>query len=188
MKWLFLTGIPIVLISGLVQEGAKLVPVIWMWFTRGKQLDPLTGLWAGAISGAGFGIFEAVWVHNIIFASGWTWEVVSLYGPTALYGFMERFFTVGFHIAVSALAGYGWAKGLKWQYFLIAAVLHGLSNYAVVLQNKNTLTTNQIELYIAGLAIAATVFAFLVMRSAIQPPPEASTTDIADTPENPDGL
>jgi RsiW-degrading membrane proteinase PrsW (M82 family) len=188
LNWLFLTGIPIVLISGLVQEGTKLVPVIAMWLTRERHLEPLTGLWAGAISGAGFGIFEAVWAHNLIFASGWTWQVVSLYGPTALLGFVERFFSIGFHIAVSALAGYGWAKGLKWQYYLIAAGLHGVSNYAAVLANRQTLTGNQIEIYIAVVALAVTAYAFLVMRASIQPPVEPVIAETPPAPETPDGL
>jgi RsiW-degrading membrane proteinase PrsW (M82 family) len=188
IKWLLLIGIPFVLISGLVQEGAKLIPVIALWFSRKKQLDPLTGLYAGAISGAGFGIFEAAWVHNMMFASGWSWQVVSISGPTALLDFWERFFSVGFHIAVSALAGYGWAKGLKWQYFLIAAGLHGLSNYSVVLLNKGTLDFKQIEIYIAVLAIAVTVYAFLVMRKCTTTPvapPIVEETSLPEAPENP---
>jgi len=50
-----------------------------------------------------------VWVHNAIFASGWSWEAVQTGGVIALAGFWERFFTLAFHIAVSALAGYGLA-------------------------------------------------------------------------------
>jgi RsiW-degrading membrane proteinase PrsW (M82 family) len=185
-SWLFLTGIPIVLVSGLVQEGAKLVPVIALWFSRSKQIDPLTGLYAGAISGAGYGIFEAIWVHNSMFASGWSWQVVTLSGPTALLGFVERFFSIGFHIAISALAGYGWAKGLKWQYYLIAAGLHGLSNYAIVLLNKGTLTINQIEIYIAVMAIAATIYVFLVMRSSLRADVVPLISEIPQDPASPD--
>ncbi len=186
MHWLYLTGIPIVLISGLVQEGAKLVPVIALWFSRGKQLDPQTGLYAGAISGAGFGIFEAFWIHNMIFAYGWTWQIVSINGPAALLGFVERFFTIGTHIAISALAGYGWAKGLKWQYYLIAAGLHGLTNYSMVLNNRTNLTHSQIEIYIGALALAVTVYAFLVLRSCKRPAadtPDKEMVAAADTPE-----
>ena len=185
-KWLLLTGIPIVFVSGLVQEGAKLVPVIALWFSRNKQIDPLTGLYAGAISGAGFGVFEAIWVHNSMFASGWSWQLVTLSGPSALLGFAERFFSIGFHIAISALAGYGWAKGLKWQYYLIAAGLHGLSNYAIVLLNQGTFTLNQIELYIAGLAIAATVYAFLVLRTNLRAEVVPLVSEIPEESEHPD--
>jgi RsiW-degrading membrane proteinase PrsW (M82 family) len=169
IQWLWLTGLPIILLSGLVQEAAKLVPVIILWYSRNKQLDPLTGFYAGAIAGAGFGIFEAVWVHNMIFASGWSWSTVTMAGTGALLGFWERLFTLGLHIAVSALAGYGWAKGLKWQYYLIAAGLHSLANYAVILLNQGNLTGNQAELYIALVTIAATVYAFIVLRQANRP-------------------
>jgi uncharacterized membrane protein YhfC len=125
-------------------------------------------------------------VHNSMFASGWSWQVVTLSGPTALLGFVERFFSIGFHIAISALAGYGWAKGLKWQYYLIAAGLHGLSNYAIVLLNKGTLTINQIEIYIAVMAIAATIYAFFVMRSSLRAEIVPLISEIPQDPASPD--
>jgi RsiW-degrading membrane proteinase PrsW (M82 family) len=185
IKWLLLAGIPITLVSGLVQEAAKLVPVIAFWFGRKKQLDPLTGLYAGALSGAGFGIFEAIWVHNMIFESGWSWQMVSITGPSALLGFWERFFSIGLHIAVSALAGYGWAKGLKWQYFLIAAGLHSLFNYNVVLLRNGTLNVNQIELVMAAIAFGTAVWAFLVMRNCNRPAPVLPTPETAAPSETP---
>jgi len=120
------------------------------------NFTPKFGLIAGALAGAGFGVFEAVWVHNTIFASGWTWHLVETNGTLALLGFWERLFAVGFHIAASALAGYGLAKHLGWQFYLIAGFLHGLTNYAVVLLQKQVLTSYQIEIYIAVIAIAVT--------------------------------
>jgi RsiW-degrading membrane proteinase PrsW (M82 family) len=181
-----LTGIPIVLLSGLVQEGAKLVPVIALWFKRNRRIDPLTGLYAGAISGAGFGIFEAVWVHNSMFAAGWSWQIVTLSGPSALLGFVERFFSIGFHIAISALAGYGWARGLKWQYYLVAAGLHGLSNYAIVLLNQRVFTINQVEIYVAVMAVASTIYAFMVMRGALLPESSLLIPEFTHESEPPD--
>jgi RsiW-degrading membrane proteinase PrsW (M82 family) len=70
MSWLLLAGIPQILLSGLVQEGSKLVPVVVYWWRKGRNIDPKLGLVIGAVSGMGFGIFEAVWAHNTIFASG----------------------------------------------------------------------------------------------------------------------
>ena len=84
------------------------------------------------MAGAGFGVFEAVWVFNTIFASGFNWHSVEVGGYMALLGFWERLFSVGFHIAISALAGYGLARRLGWQFYLIASVLHGAANYSVV--------------------------------------------------------
>jgi len=77
----------------------------------------------------------------------------------ALLGFWERFFSVAFHIAVAALAGYGLAKRMGWQFYLIASFLHGATNYSVILLQKGLLTSVQVEIYIAVLAAATTAAA-----------------------------
>ena len=156
MRWIFLAGIPQILLTGLVQEGSKLVPVVVYWWRSGKNIDPKLGLAVGAVAGAGFGIFEAQWALNAIFASGWTWEIMQSGGFMTLLGFWERFFTVAAHIAFSALAGYGLAKGWGWQFYLIASVLHGLLNYSAVLWQAGLLTVVHAEIYIAVLAVLVT--------------------------------
>jgi len=159
MNWILLAGIPQILLSGLVQEGSKLVPVVVYWWRSGKNIDPKLGLAIGAVAGAGFGIFEAQMVHNTIFASGWTWVAVQAGGFWALGGFWERFFAVAAHIAFSALAGYGLARGWGWQFYLIASALHGLLNYSVVLLQAGLLTYVQMEIYVAVVAVAVTAWA-----------------------------
>jgi RsiW-degrading membrane proteinase PrsW (M82 family) len=148
-----LASIPAILFSGLVQEGSKLVPIVLYWWRKGKNIDPKLGLAIGAVAGAGFGIFEAQWIHNAIFAAGWNWEVVQNSGVIALAGFWERFFTVAFHTAVSALAGYGLARGWGWQFYLLAAFLHALTNYGAVLFGTGVMTIVQVEIYIAVIAV-----------------------------------
>jgi len=159
VSWLLLAGVPQILLSGLVQEGSKLVPVVIYWWRSGKNIDPKLGLAIGAVAGAGFGIFEAQWVHNIIFASGWTWEAVQTGGFMALAGFWERFFTVAAHIAFSALAGYGLAKGWGWQFYLIASFLHALLNYSAVLLRSGVFTVVHLEIYVAVVAVLVTTWA-----------------------------
>jgi len=159
LSWILLAGIPQILLSGLVQEGAKLVPVVTYWWRSGKNIDPKLGLAIGAVAGAGFGIFEAQWAHNTIFASGWTWEAVQTVGVMALAGFWERFFTVAFHTAASALAGYGLAKGWGWQFYLIASCLHGLLNYSVALLQSGVFTAVHLEIYAAVVAMLVTAWA-----------------------------
>jgi RsiW-degrading membrane proteinase PrsW (M82 family) len=159
MRWILLAGIPQILLGGLVQEGSKLVPVVVYWRRSGKNIDPKLGLAIGAVAGAGFGIFEAQWGLNAIFASGVTWTAVQTGGFMALLGFWERFFTVAAHIAFSALAGYGLAKGWGWQFYLIASVLHGLLNYSLVLWQAGLFTTVHAEIYIAVLAVLVTAWA-----------------------------
>jgi RsiW-degrading membrane proteinase PrsW (M82 family) len=156
LKWLLIAGIPTVLLSGIVQEGAKMVPVVFFWLGSDRRINVKKGLIAGAVAGAGFGIFEAVWAHNTIFASGWTWQTVQTNGYVALLGFQERFFTVGFHIAVSALAGYGLSKGLGWQFYLLASLLHGATNYGVILTQKGILSIIGVEIYIAAFTVVLT--------------------------------
>ena len=159
MRWILLAAIPTILLSGLVQEGAKMVPVVVYWRRSGKNIDPKLGLVIGAMAGAGFAIFEAQWAHNLIFASGWTWAAVQAGGFMALLGFWERFFTVAGHIAFSALAGYGLARGWGWQFYLIASVLHAVLNYSIVLVQTGTLNVLNAEIYIAAVAVAVTAWA-----------------------------
>ncbi len=156
IRWLLLAGIPQILFSGLVQEGAKLVPIVVYWWRSGRNIDPKLGLAIGAVAGLGFGIFEAQWAHNTIFASGWSWETVQSSGLMALAGFWERFFAVAAHVAFSALAGYGLARGWGWQFYLLAASLHGLLNYSVVLLQSGIFTVVHVEIYAAVVAIMVT--------------------------------
>lgn len=159
MSWLLLAGIPQILLSGLVQEGAKLTPVVIYWWRQGRNIDPKLGLAIGAIAGLGFGVFEAVWVHNTIFASGWSWESLQTGGIVALAGFWERFFVVAFHIAASALAGWGLAKGWGWQFYLLASFAHAFINYSAILSASGTMTMAQLEIFVALWAMIVTVIA-----------------------------
>ncbi|MFC1898991.1 PrsW family glutamic-type intramembrane protease [Chloroflexota bacterium] len=153
MKWLLLAGLPGILYSGLVQEGAKLVPVVVYWWSKGKKITPKQGLIAGAVAGLGLGVFEAVWVHNTVFSSGWTWAAVESGGFMALAFFWERFFVVPAHIAFSAIAGYGLAKGKGWQFYLFAAALHTLINYSALLLQSGLINTVYVEIYVAVVAM-----------------------------------
>lgn len=180
MRWILLAAIPQILLTGLVQEGAKLVPVVVYWWRSGKNIDPKLGLIIGAVAGAGFAIFEAQWAHNQIFASGWTWEAVQTYGFWALAGFWERFFTAAAHIAFSALAGYGLARGWGWRFYLVASVLHGLLNYGAVLWQAELLTDIHVEIYIAVLAVLVMAWALWLRwrRGMVTAAPTISSPEV----------
>ena len=156
-RWILLAAIPSILLGGLVQEGAKMAPMVIYWRRSGRSIDRRLGPAIGALAGAGFAIFEAQWAHNTIFGSGWTWQAVGTNGFMELIyvGFWERFFAVAAHIAFSALAGYGLAKGWGWRFYLVASCLHGLLNYGTVLWQAGLLTPLHVEVYIAVLAVAA---------------------------------
>jgi RsiW-degrading membrane proteinase PrsW (M82 family) len=192
VTWLLLAGAPSILLSGLVQEGAKMVPMVAWWWRNGRNIDPKLGLAIGAIAGAGFGIFEAFWVHGRIFAAGWTLQALHTDGFLGIVGFWERFFAIGFHIAVSALAGYGLAKGKGWQFYLIASGLHALLNYGVVFLQKGYFTLTQLEVYVAVVAVAVAVWALLLRwgrwgEPEFEMPPEAPTPAGPVTGSNPVG-
>jgi uncharacterized membrane protein YhfC len=107
------------------------------------------GLAIGAVAGAAFCIYEAFWVFTRVFGAGWTVEFIGELGFLGISAFWERFFAIGFHIAVSALAGWGLAKGKGWQFYLLVSGLHLLFNYPVLFYQKGMLDVPQIETIIA---------------------------------------
>jgi len=155
-RFILLTAIPQVLLSGFIQEGAKLLPVVVWWWRKGRSIDPRMGLAIGAVAGLGFGVFEALWAHNRVFLAGWSWEMVQIEGLMALAPFWERFFTVAIHVGLSALAGYGLARGWGWQFYLLAASLHTLINYSAVLLVAGLFTASHVEVYVAVMAVLVT--------------------------------
>ena len=165
VTWALLTGIPLVLLSGLVQEAAKLVPVIVYRSRSRVGLDARTLLFVGAIAGAGFGVFEAIWVFGSMFAADPGWTALREHGLEALLPLSERLFAVGFHIAASAMAAYGLATGQGVRFYLVAACLHGALNYSVVLFSAGVLDGYLVELYIAAFGIAVTWMALRLGRA-----------------------
>ena len=71
-------------------------------------------------------------------------------------GFWERFFTVAFHTASCAIAGWGLARGWGWQFYLLASFLHGLLNYSVALLQSGIFTIVSLEIYAAVVAVLVT--------------------------------
>ena len=129
-----------------------MVPTLVCWWRSKRILTPKMGLIIGAVSGAGFGVFEAIWVHNQIFVNGVSWSVVDNYA----LGLWERIFAVAFHIAASALTGWGIAKRKGWLFYMIAAFLHGIVNFSVILIDDNKMTSVQSEIYLTVIAVLTT--------------------------------
>jgi len=183
MSWILLAAIPQILYSGLVQEGSKLVPVVVYWWRKGRNIDPKLGLAIGAVAGLGLGVFEAVWAHNTVFSFGWSWEAVQTGGLVALAPFWERFFTVALHIGMSAIAGYGLAKGWGWQSYLLASFLHAFANYSAVLLQPGLITVVQLEIFAAVWAVLVTAGALWLRwrKSGLLAEAEVSDAQISDT-------
>jgi RsiW-degrading membrane proteinase PrsW (M82 family) len=164
MKGILFTSLPTIFIGCLVQEGAKLVPVVVYWWRKSKKIDPKFGLVIGAIAGAGFGIFETQSMYNSLFAMGWTWNAVETTGFNALLPFIERFFFIGFNIAMTALAGYGLAKGMGWQFYLIVSGIHNVVNYLTVLMQIKLLSIEAVETFIVLIAIGAVIVTLWLLK------------------------
>jgi RsiW-degrading membrane proteinase PrsW (M82 family) len=156
-NWLLLSALPFILVSAFVQEGAKMLPMVVWWWRSGRNIDPKLGLAIGALAGAGYGIFESFWANAGVLGRGWTFDVIRNSGFAGIAPFWEKFYTTGFHIAASSLAGYGLAKGRGWQFYLIAAGLHSVLNYAAVIYQKKYFTITQVEIYIAAVAALVTL-------------------------------
>jgi RsiW-degrading membrane proteinase PrsW (M82 family) len=150
---ILLASIPGILLSGIVQEGAKMIPTVIYWVANRRRIYPVLGLTMGAMAGAGFGILEAQWIHNLILSYGWTTQSALSTGFLGFTGFWERFFTISFHISLGALTGYGLARGWGWQFYLLAAGIHAMMNYNVILLQIGILTNIGIELLIAFISI-----------------------------------
>jgi RsiW-degrading membrane proteinase PrsW (M82 family) len=163
------TIIPYVLLSGLVQEGAKLLPVAIYWWCRHWTVDPRAGLIIGAMAGAGFGVVEAQWALNSIFAAGWTWPLAQTAGFMGIAGFWERFFIIAFHTGSAALVGWGLSRGRGWVFYLIASLLHFLVNYLAILLQLNMIGGVQLEIIIAVFTL--TLFGLVLFLRWHKPPP-----------------
>jgi uncharacterized membrane protein YhfC len=166
-KYILLIGIPVIIASGLVQEGAKFVIAVIAQRLSREVKTGRSGLAFGAASGAGYGGMEAFWVFNQIFASGITLATIQLLGVSALYGFIERVFTVLFHIGAAAISTYGYTTGRPWRYLLLAIFLHSLTNYFVLPFQVGLLNMEIVEGIIAVIAIA-TIGAALWLNSRAQ--------------------
>ncbi len=147
-------SIPIVLVIGLVQEGAKMIPMLF-WRTGSEKPDLKLSIMIGAVAGAGYGIFEAFYGYSQVFRAGWGWSDVTTGGVTELLPFWIYFWMIACHIGISAVLGYGLGKGKGGAYYILAAFLHALVAYVTVLTVNGTITSNQmgIILAVAGLII-----------------------------------
>ena len=175
---MLLSEIPAMLITGFVQEGVKLVPVLIYRKLR-RPLSNREALLAGAAVGAGFGIFEAAWLLNQIFSTGFSLPALRLQGWQASFSIIERLLIVGFHTSTTALAAYCVNKGKGSQAYLLVALFHSVLNYGTVLSAAGLLTMVQTEIYIT-LLCAIMIGAALWLRWHERPteptlasPPEA---------------
>ena len=176
-RFILLSYIPIVLIAGIMQEAAKIAPVIFFRQRSKNDFTPQFGLIAGAVAGAGFGIFEAIWKLNLILpdigfasslsnttlrvlsAAGFSYRNYSLLGFSPLTGTFGSFYSIVFHIAATALVGYGLAKHRGWQFYLLAVLLNALINFGAFLAYLPRISMTDGIIWVSVPLVLVTVFA-----------------------------
>lgn len=160
IRGLLINGISLVIITGLVQEGAKLVSPVIYWLLNKRTVDPKLMITIGAVAGAGFGIFEAQYIHNLYISSGWSLSLMQNEGAVILLPILVTLFTVAFHTGACALSSYGVARGFGWLSYPIIAIVHALWQYSYYLANTGIISLALYHVYIA-------FFAMLVMAVAL---------------------
>lgn len=153
-RYVLLFGIPSIVVAGLVQEVVKfLIGMAGLYLIKERK-TLRAGIALGAAAGAGYGAMEAFWVFNQIFEAGFTLGTIQLSGTTALLGFIERFFTVMFHIGEASLSTYGYASGRPWRFLLLAIGLHSLTDYMTVPLRAGLISVGWVEIVIAVISVA----------------------------------
>jgi RsiW-degrading membrane proteinase PrsW (M82 family) len=172
-RFILLSYIPIVFIAGIVQEAAKIAPVFFFRQRNKDEFTPQLGLIAGAVAGAGFGIFEAIWKLNLILPTigifnsystilssvGFKSLQIILLGFTPIMGIFGSIYSVVFHIAASALVGYGLAKHRGWQFYLLAVLLNDLINFGAFLAYLRRISMIEGIIWVSVPLVLVTVFA-----------------------------
>jgi PrsW family intramembrane metalloprotease len=130
-------------ILGVFSFAAVVVPLIeelfkpiGVWLLAGRGLTPAAGFAAGAISGAGYALFESL--SLAVNGTSWVFVVVARFGTDII------------HILTAGLTG--WALALAWRQrrylrlavtYLCAVAIHGLWNALTVFSTFSALASEQ---------------------------------------------
>ncbi len=151
-------GIIMSLISALIQEGAKLTPVVLYWWRKKKDINPTFGLILGAVAGAALGMIETFLGQNQLLEIG----LDNLLKNGMLFTvsiFLVRFFSIAFHTGATAIAGYGLASGKGWQFYLIICAVHLIYDYVTVLLSAKVISFALAEILLYFIAILVMAYA-----------------------------
>jgi hypothetical protein len=139
---IFVPAVIPALMTGLIQESLKLIPLLIV--VHLVKPKPVSLISLGAFIGAGFGFVEASHI------------IAPMFQERLLTGYIliERVFTVLSHTIMGALLGYGIARKKIWQFWLAAAGLHGLGNYLIIFVQLKILTIKGLNIIIGLYDIA----------------------------------
>ena len=138
-------------LSGIVQEFLKWLPIYAYRLIARTKANYRKIIAVGLAAGLGFGWWEAWW----LFKSGF--GII----PFTFWAYFERFFAIMFHSASAVLLAHGVATRRSGRFYALAAFLHGLGNYTILLTRQSLISATQLEVLIAiydGLILTATLW------------------------------
>ena len=142
------------LISGIVQEAFKSAITGVRFFSLRGTRTVRMGIGIGALTGAGFGIYEASSLTGVPYSLG-------LLGTVAV---IERAIAIVFHVGTGALAGYGFATRRPLRFVLLAMLIHGTVNYLIFPFRMGKFSMELFYLLIG--AMTSAVFLWMLVRTA----------------------
>jgi hypothetical protein len=88
-------------------------------------------------------------------------------GIISPWGIFERAFAILFHGATAGILALGVYKKASLRYYLLAALLHSLGNYSIILFHQNYISPTTLEFCVALLDIC--IVAFVLWASRAKP-------------------
>jgi len=155
---LYLYAVIPTLISGVVQEILKLIPITILYFFRRPKQN--LSIVIGIFCGFGFGLYEAGWITGAPYQAG-TMAIFS-------WAVLERIFTMIFHMTTGAALGYGINRGVKHLsvIWVIMVLVHSFMNYMIIFVQKSVIDIALFELLVVGIDLVLLLGVYLTVKSA----------------------
>ena len=137
----------LVLLSGVIQEGLKALGMALSKFTADPEVS-----WKslGLAVGLGFGIWEA-------------WQLVAWPLGTSrllsVVAVLERFSAIGLHLGAAALTAYGFSTRRPIRFVILAAIIHTIGNFSILLYQQWVINFWTTEAYIFIVGVASLLLA-----------------------------
>lgn len=149
-------GSLVVLVSGVVQETLKAAGLA---MTRVSAEWPVNWKGLAAAIGLGFGVWEA-------------WQLVAwplgLARIWSLPAVLERFSAIGLHLGLAAIIAYGFATQRPIRFTALAALLHSVGNFSVLLYQQWVIGYWMTEIYIFVVALGSLFLAHRLWKTVRQ--------------------
>jgi len=159
---LYLFAIFNALLTGLVLETFKIIPIAMIFFIWKK--NSLSGLLLGIFCCVGFGIFESAAIIGATFQTGNM--------PIFSWGVFERIIGILFNVTVGAALGFGLSRNITalFRAWLGMILVHTLSSYLIVLVQRKVIDFAIFEILTALIYLLALLVVYLIIKKySVQP-------------------